>query len=48
MGVKRAVEMALSAPMQYKKPIYTFGPLIHNPQVLQILNEKGIFIINYI
>jgi (E)-4-hydroxy-3-methyl-but-2-enyl pyrophosphate reductase len=46
MGVKRAVEMALSAPMQYKKPIYTFGPLIHNPQVLELLNEKKIFIIN--
>jgi len=46
MGVKRAVEIALSAPIKYEKPIYTFGPLIHNPQVMQILYKKGISIIN--
>ncbi|PIS41189.1 MAG: 4-hydroxy-3-methylbut-2-enyl diphosphate reductase, partial [Candidatus Kerfeldbacteria bacterium CG08_land_8_20_14_0_20_42_7] len=42
MGVRRAVEMALEAPRQHENPIFTFGPLIHNPQVLNLLQEKGI------
>jgi (E)-4-hydroxy-3-methyl-but-2-enyl pyrophosphate reductase len=42
MGVRRAVELALDAPTQYPQPIYTFGPLIHNPQVLDTFAEKGI------
>lgn len=46
MGVRRAVEMALDIPRKHKGPIFTFGPLIHNPQVLDLLNEKGISIIN--
>ena len=46
MGVRRAVEMALDIPRKQKGPIFTFGPLIHNPQVLDLLNEKGISIIN--
>lgn len=46
MGVRRAVEMALDVPRKHKGPIFTYGPLIHNPQVLDLLNEKGISIIN--
>lgn len=42
MGVRRAVEMVLDAPEEHQHPISTFGPLIHNPQVLEILAEKGI------
>ena len=42
MGVRRAVDMALEASMKKNGPIYTYGPLIHNPQVLQILEGKGI------
>ncbi|MBU1056626.1 MAG: 4-hydroxy-3-methylbut-2-enyl diphosphate reductase [Proteobacteria bacterium] len=45
MGVRRAVEMALDMPNKYKWPIFTFGPLIHNPQVLDLLREKGITVI---
>ncbi len=45
MGVRRAVEMALDMPRKEKGPILTFGPLIHNPQVLDLLNQKGISII---
>ncbi|MBW1650786.1 MAG: 4-hydroxy-3-methylbut-2-enyl diphosphate reductase [Deltaproteobacteria bacterium] len=49
MGVSRAVNMALTASMQGgEKPIYTYGPLIHNPQALQFLNEKGISILKNI
>ncbi|MFO7965216.1 MAG: 4-hydroxy-3-methylbut-2-enyl diphosphate reductase [Desulfobacterales bacterium] len=42
MGVRRAVEVALDAPLRYTPPIFTFGPLIHNPQVLDLLEEKDI------
>lgn len=42
MGVRRAVDMVLDAAMKKNGPIYTYGPLIHNPQVLEFLKEKGI------
>ena len=42
MGVRRAVEMVLDAPDQYTGPIFTYGPLIHNPQVLNLLRSKNI------
>jgi (E)-4-hydroxy-3-methyl-but-2-enyl pyrophosphate reductase len=48
MGVRRAVEMVLDAPEEHQGPISTYGPLIHNPQVLEILEEKGISAINEI
>ena len=44
MGVRRAVDMALDAANTAKnEPIYTYGHLIHNPQVLSMLEEKKIF-----
>ncbi len=46
MGVRRAVEMVLDAPHKHKGPISTYGPLIHNPQVLKLLEDKEIFVIN--
>lgn len=46
MGVRRAVEMVLDAPEEHLNPISTYGSLIHNPQVLEILKEKGISAIN--
>lgn len=42
MGVRRAVNIALEAAKKKGGPIYTCGPLIHNPQVLEILEGKGI------
>ena len=48
MGVRRAVEMVLDAPEVHQNPISTYGPLIHNPQVLEILEEKGISAFNQI
>ena len=48
MGVRRAVEMVLDAPAQYQKPIYTYGPLIHNPQVLELFAEKGVTVLDHI
>ncbi len=46
MGVRRAVEMALDAVKKRDNPIFTYGPLIHNTQVLDLLAEKGITILN--
>ncbi len=48
MGVQRAVEMALDAANAGSCPIYTYGPLIHNPQVLKLLGEKGISVLEQI
>jgi 4-hydroxy-3-methylbut-2-enyl diphosphate reductase len=48
MGVRRAVELALDAANKEQGPIYTFGPLIHNPQVLDLLKEKGISVLTEI
>jgi 4-hydroxy-3-methylbut-2-enyl diphosphate reductase len=46
MGVRRAVEMVMEAPDKHDLPICTYGPLIHNPQVLELLAEKGISILD--
>lgn len=48
MGVRRAVEMVLDAPDQQANPIFTYGPLIHNPQVLNLLQTKDITILDEI
>ncbi|MFP4257087.1 MAG: 4-hydroxy-3-methylbut-2-enyl diphosphate reductase [Desulfobacterales bacterium] len=48
MGVRRAVEQALDSANRGKGPIYTYGPLIHNPQVLSILENKNISVLNRI
>lgn len=45
MGVRRAVEMVADASDDNSACIYTYGPLIHNPQVLKGLEEKGIEIL---
>ena len=45
MGVRRAVEMADAAIAGASSPIYTLGPLIHNPKVLASLSGRGVTII---
>lgn len=42
MGVRRAMEITLSAARRGGERLYTFGPLIHNPQVLELLAGKNI------
>lgn len=42
-GVKRAVDMAISAQEKYRKKIYTLGPLIHNNDVVCYLKTLNIF-----
>lgn len=47
MGVRRAVDMALDiAQRKDNKKIYTYGPLIHNPQAVEILEKRGIIPVN--
>ncbi|NPU85590.1 MAG: 4-hydroxy-3-methylbut-2-enyl diphosphate reductase [Syntrophaceae bacterium] len=42
MGVKRAVDMVLDMPVpQGKVHFYTYGPLIHNPQTVELLEKRG-------
>lgn len=45
-GVRRAIEMALQCTRDRDGPVYTLGPLIHNPQVVSELQGKGINKIN--
>jgi len=42
MGVRRAVDMVLDASNLAGEAIFTYGPLIHNPQVLEMLENKNI------
>ena len=44
-GVKRAVEMVYSEAAKGKK-VYTLGPIIHNEQVVNDLEKKGVNVIN--
>ncbi len=37
MGVRRAVQIALRAASEAERPVYTYGPLIHNSQALMLL-----------
>ncbi len=43
MGVKRAVDMVIDMARQKgREIIYTYGPLIHNPQTVELLRKRGI------
>lgn len=42
MGVRRAVNLVLKALNEKCSPLYTYGPLIHNPQTLELLNMLGV------
>lgn len=45
-GVRRAVNLCLDN--RYRKPVFTLGPIVHNPQVIEKLNHKGIRVVNNI
>jgi len=43
MGVRRAVDIVLEiAQHETGREIYTYGPLIHNPQTIELLKSRGI------
>jgi 4-hydroxy-3-methylbut-2-enyl diphosphate reductase len=41
-GVRRAVDLVLAELKKGKGPFRVLGPLVHNPQVLQALAERGV------
>ncbi len=43
-GVKRAVEQVYEQA-DTGKPIYTYGPIIHNEEVVKDLEQKGVKVI---
>ncbi len=45
-GVKRAVETVYKESEKNQTPIYTFGPIIHNEEVVADLEKKGVTVIN--
>jgi small subunit ribosomal protein S1 len=46
-GVQRAVEEAIKVQKQYNKKIYTLGPLIHNSDVVNYLENNNIYAIDF-
>lgn len=48
MGVRRAVETTLEVIQKEDTGVATFGPLIHNPQVLDLLKERGVKVLHEI
>lgn len=47
-GVKRALELVDEALMAKDMPIYSLGPLIHNPGVVKELTSKGLKVVEQI
>jgi (E)-4-hydroxy-3-methyl-but-2-enyl pyrophosphate reductase len=41
-GVKRAVQLAFETAKHSKDPVYTLGPIIHNPEVVAELESRGV------
>ena len=41
-GVKRAMDIAFSMAKDGRKGVYTLGPIIHNPQVIEKLRSSGV------
>jgi (E)-4-hydroxy-3-methyl-but-2-enyl pyrophosphate reductase len=44
MGVRRAMEITLSEANKGDGKLFTYGPLIHNRQVLELLESKGVHV----
>ena len=45
-GVKRAVNMVYQEAEEAKVPVYTYGPIIHNDEVVADLERQGVHVIN--
>ena len=41
-GVKRAVNMVYDEVEKSNEPIYTYGPIIHNDEVVKDFESKGV------
>ena len=44
-GVKRAVEKAYEVAEAAQEPVYTYGPIIHNEEVVRDLQERGVHVL---
>lgn len=45
LRVKRAVDTVYERILE-KEPLYTFGPIIHNEEVVRDLEKKGVVVVN--
>ena len=45
-GVKRAVQTCYEQAENGEKPVYTFGPIIHNEEVVSDLEKMGVHVLN--
>lgn len=45
-GVKRAMKLAFEAAADNTRPIYSLGPLIHNPQQVEYLTQRGVHVVS--
>ena len=46
-GVKRAVNMVYDEiAKKHDKPIYTYGPIIHNDEVVKDMKDKGVIVVD--
>lgn len=45
-GVKRAMEKVYEQIEKSEKPIFTYGPIIHNEEVVRDLREKGVQVVD--
>lgn len=46
MGVKRAMNIVLDAANKNKGTLFTYGPLVHNPQAVEMLHQKGVKVLD--
>jgi 4-hydroxy-3-methylbut-2-enyl diphosphate reductase len=47
-GVKRAMDLVTAHLNKSKEPVYTLGPLIHNPQVMEKLEKENLVCVSKI
>lgn len=47
-GVKRAIKLAFDVAKKRNERVHTWGPLIHNPQVVEDLKEKGVYPVEHL
>ncbi len=45
-GVRRAIRLAFFAVKKNRKKVFTLGPLIHNPQMVDDLKKKGVYVVD--
>ncbi len=45
-GVRRAVDLADEAAKEAVAPVYTYGPIVHNQQVVDDLRRKGVEVLS--